>query len=74
MSSGNQTILIGKVSATHGVRGQLRITSFSGDMDSFMALRSVMIKNLVGGWKPLPLPKQRHMAKRSSSVSRATPI
>lgn len=49
MSSGNEIFLIGKVSATHGVRGQLRITSFSGDADSFMALQSVMIKKPGGG-------------------------
>lgn len=49
MSSSNQTILIGKVSATHGVRGQLRITSFSGDPGSFTTLRSVMIKKPGGG-------------------------
>ncbi|WP_243370753.1 ribosome maturation factor RimM [Geotalea sp. SG265] len=49
MSGSIETILIGKVSATHGVRGQLRITSFSGEPDSFTALRSVMIKKPGGG-------------------------
>lgn len=52
MSGSNETILIGKVSATHGVRGQLRITSFSGEIDSFIALRSVLLKKPGGGMEP----------------------
>ncbi|ACM19848.1 16S rRNA processing protein RimM [Geotalea daltonii FRC-32] len=64
MSSGNQTFLIGKVSATHGVRGQLRITSFSGDMDSFMALRSVMIKKPGGGMETLAVAEAKAHGKK----------
>lgn len=44
MSSGNEIILIGKISATHGVRGQLRITPFSGDVSSFLGLRAIKLK------------------------------
>lgn len=44
MSSGKEAVLIGKVSATHGVRGQLRITPFSGDVDSLLTLRTIMVK------------------------------
>ena len=49
MSSENEAVLIGKVSATHGVRGQLRITPYSGDVDSLLALRSIMVKGPRGG-------------------------
>jgi 16S rRNA processing protein RimM len=44
MSSFNETVLIGKVSTTHGVKGQLRVSPYSGDVDSLLAFRSIMVK------------------------------
>jgi 16S rRNA processing protein RimM len=48
MSSSTKPVLIGKVQATHGIKGQLRIVPFSGEVESFLPLRSVMIKSPAG--------------------------
>lgn len=37
-------ILIGKVAATHGVKGQLRIASYSGHFDSLLPAKTVILK------------------------------
>ena len=42
--SGRETILLGKVVATHGIKGQLRIASYSGELENILALRSLMLK------------------------------
>lgn len=41
-------ILIGKVAATHGIRGQLRITSYSGHFDSLRTAKTVILKEPSG--------------------------
>lgn len=41
-------ILIGKVAATHGIRGQLRITSYSGHFDSLRTAKTVILKEPTG--------------------------
>lgn len=47
MESDSQ-ILIGKVAATHGIKGQLRITSYSGHFDSLLVADSVILKDPSG--------------------------
>lgn len=41
-------ILIGKVAATHGIRGQLRIVSYSGHFDSLLVADAVILKEPSG--------------------------
>lgn len=41
-------ILIGKVAATHGLKGQLRITSYSGHFDSLLVADTVILKDPSG--------------------------
>jgi 16S rRNA processing protein RimM len=41
-------ILIGKVAATHGIKGQLRITSYSGHFDSLLTADAVILKEPSG--------------------------
>jgi 16S rRNA processing protein RimM len=41
-------IQIGRVAATHGVRGQLRITTYSGHFDSLLSADSVILKEPSG--------------------------
>jgi 16S rRNA processing protein RimM len=41
-------ILIGRVAATHGIRGQLRITTYSGHFDSLLSAESVILKEPSG--------------------------
>lgn len=44
----NSLILIGRVAATHGIRGQLRITTYSGHFDSLLSTDSVILKEPSG--------------------------
>ncbi|HKZ16638.1 MAG TPA: ribosome maturation factor RimM [Geobacteraceae bacterium] len=44
----NKLILIGKVTATHGIRGQLRAVSFSGETDNFLSQRTLILKGSNG--------------------------
>jgi 16S rRNA processing protein RimM len=46
--SADSLILMGKIAATHGLRGQLRIVSYSGSFDSFLSIDSVMLKDRSG--------------------------
>ena len=48
MLRGRETILLGKVVATHGIKGQLRVASYSGELENILALRSVMLKGTSG--------------------------
>ena len=41
-------IQIGRVAATHGIRGQLRITTYSGHFDSLLSAESVILKEPSG--------------------------
>ena len=43
MGRGNETVPLGKVVATHGVRGQLRVVLYSGDFSSVAGLDSLML-------------------------------
>ena len=44
MSSGNEPVLLGKIMATHGVKGQLRVFLFSGEYASISGLKTVMLQ------------------------------
>jgi 16S rRNA processing protein RimM len=37
-------VLIGKVTATHGIRGQLRVVPFSGEAESILSQRRLILK------------------------------
>jgi len=41
-------ILLGKIVATHGIRGQLRVVPYSGLFDTFLAAKSVTLKDASG--------------------------
>lgn len=49
MQRGNVTVLLGKVVATHGIKGQLRVVLFSGEFSSVAGLDSVILKGSSGG-------------------------
>jgi len=44
MPETKELILIGKVSGTHGVRGQVRVVPFSGDAKSITSLRTFLLR------------------------------
>jgi 16S rRNA processing protein RimM len=41
-------VLIGKIAATHGIKGQLRIRSYSGHYDSLLSVDSITLKEPSG--------------------------
>ena len=49
MQRGSEPVLLGKVIAPHGLRGQLRVVLFSGDFSSVAGLDSVILKGPAGG-------------------------
>jgi len=44
MSKRSEPVLLGKVVATHGIKGQLRIAVFSGEFETILSLSSLMLK------------------------------
>ncbi|MDP2991871.1 MAG: ribosome maturation factor RimM, partial [Deltaproteobacteria bacterium] len=48
-------ILIGKVVGAHGVRGVLKVLSYTESPDSFKALKAVWLKDKAGGLQELRL-------------------
>ncbi|HEY5973718.1 MAG TPA: ribosome maturation factor RimM, partial [Geobacteraceae bacterium] len=42
-------ILLGRVVATHGIRGQLRIVSYSGEAATLRAAETIMLASAQGG-------------------------
>lgn len=48
MSGSNELVLVGKVVGTHGIRGQLRVASFSGESETFLSLGEVILRDAVG--------------------------
>lgn len=46
--SADSLILMGKIAATHGIKGQLRIVSYSGRFDTLLVVDSVMLKDRSG--------------------------
>jgi 16S rRNA processing protein RimM len=49
MSKRSEPVLLGKVVATHGIKGQLRITAYSGEFKTILSLSSLMLKAPDGG-------------------------
>lgn len=41
-------ILLGKIVATHGIRGQLRVVPYSGEFDTFLAVGSLLLQDAAG--------------------------
>lgn len=48
MSGNDKLVLIGKVTATHGIKGQLRVVPFSGDSDSITSHRTLVLMDAAG--------------------------
>lgn len=51
MSDRRNPVLLGKIVATHGIRGQLRVHSYSGEHGALVALTSVLLHDPAGGWE-----------------------
>ncbi len=48
MSDPEELIPVGKIIDTHGIKGQVKVHSYSGNADSLVAARSVMLKSPAG--------------------------
>ncbi len=44
MSRENEPVLLGKIVATHGIKGQLRVAVYSGEFETILSLASLMLK------------------------------
>jgi len=44
MSKRGEPVLLGKILATHGIKGQLRVAVYSGDFATILSLGSLMLK------------------------------
>jgi 16S rRNA processing protein RimM len=44
MSDSQELIPVGKILGTHGIRGQMKLHSYSGNFDSLRSVRSVILK------------------------------
>jgi 16S rRNA processing protein RimM len=53
MSKSSEPVLLGKIVATHGIKGQLRIAVYSGEFETILSLSSLMLKGPDGGLETL---------------------
>lgn len=62
--SSNDLIAVGKVSGTHGIRGQMRLYSYSGNLESLEAAQNVQFRLASGDLREVCLKKAaRHSGK-----------
>ena len=64
MSSSEKRVLIGKIQATQGIRGQLRVIPFAGDASSISELESVFVKSPTGVMEKFPVVSAKAHGKR----------
>jgi 16S rRNA processing protein RimM len=57
-------VLIGKIQATQGIRGQLRVIPFAGDASSISKLESVSLKSPAGVMEKFPVVSAKAHGKR----------
>ena len=48
MSDPDELITVGRISGTHGIKGQLKVYSYSGNLESLSAARIVMLRSTDG--------------------------
>ena len=53
----NNLIAVGRISGTHGIRGQLRLHSYSGNLESLQAAKQVLIRFPAGATRQVTLKK-----------------
>lgn len=55
--SSDNLIAVGRISGTHGIRGQLRLHSYSGNLESLQAAKNVLIRFPAGAPRQIQLKK-----------------
>lgn len=48
MRGSTEPVLLGKIVTTHGIKGQLKVVPFSGELDTILSLASVMLRGTDG--------------------------
>ena len=64
MPERREPVLLGKIVATHGVRGQLRVHSYSGEHTALLALKSIFLKDPAGVLEPFDVKSAASHGKR----------
>src|SRR5690349_17150407 len=64
MSVSSKTLLVGKIQATQGIKGQLRVIPFAGDASSISRLKEVLIKAPDGALEAFPVVSAKAHGKR----------
>jgi len=55
--SNNNLIAVGRISGTHGIKGQLRLHSYSGNLESLQAAKSVLLRFPAGVTRQIQLKR-----------------
>ena len=55
MPDSDVLIPVGKIIAAHGIKGQVKVYSYSGNLDSLRAARSVVLKSPQGEMRDIPI-------------------
>jgi 16S rRNA processing protein RimM len=55
MRDSEELIPVGKIIGTHGIKGQLKVHSYSGNFESLSAARTVVLKSADGSLREIPL-------------------
>jgi len=61
----NNLVLLGKVTATHGIHGQLKVTLYSGEASTLPVLESVILKDSSGQSESFDIEKASVNRKRA---------
>jgi len=55
MPSREELILLGRITGTHGVRGQVKVLPYSGEADSVRAAHTLFVEGPGGSWDGIPV-------------------
>jgi len=64
MINRSEPILLGKIVATHGIKGQLRIAVYSGEFETILSLSSLMLKGPDGKIETFEVAESARHGKR----------
>lgn len=56
-ASNNNLIAVGRISGTHGIKGQLRLHSYSGNLESLQAAKNVLLRFPAGVTRQIQLKR-----------------
>jgi len=48
MALSDDLVLLGKVTGTHGIRGELKVSCYSGEYDTLIGLRTLLLRGVTG--------------------------